>query len=118
MSMSMGVVPKSPGGQKLLRQEAEKLTNLPEEWKAEVSSLNAQLVQCLEELGEREDEVAYYSEVTQKYEAAARRVAEQQTTLYKEHIAAEAEAARRVKQLEERLEESEQTREQLQIKVT
>jgi hypothetical protein len=120
LNMSMGgatSAPKSPGGQKLLRQEAEKLSSLPESWKAEVTSLNAQLVQCLEELGEREDEVAYYAEVVTRYEESARKIAEQQTMLYKEHIKEDAEAKRTAKMLEEKLEASEHLKQQLQIKV-
>jgi outer membrane murein-binding lipoprotein Lpp len=53
---SLGV-PSTPHGKQLLTRNLSQMNLPPEEWASEVKDLNAQLVECLEQLFEREQEL-------------------------------------------------------------
>lgn len=61
--------PATPHGRTLLKNNLFQLNLPPEEWAVEVRNLNSQLIECLEQLYEREEELNESKSVIDSLEA-------------------------------------------------
>jgi chromosome segregation ATPase len=77
--------PATPHGRQLLAKTLTGLNLPPEEWAVEVRELNAQLVECLECLFEREAELNEQADVVQSLETNVIAVKQQLAALYYDH---------------------------------
>lgn len=78
--------PSTLHGNKLLNKNVSQM-NLPaEEWAQEVCDVNAQLVECLEQLYEREQELEEQRHIISSFEDHLISVKQQTTVLYHDHI--------------------------------
>ncbi|CAN0162716.1 unnamed protein product, partial [Ectocarpus sp. 12 AP-2014] len=77
--------PKTAQGQEALRWRLRRLNLPPEEWAEDVRNINAQLVEALEQLREREAELDEHEELIVRYESHLSDMRAQVAALYRDH---------------------------------
>lgn len=81
MTQSMALAtPRTPAGQ--YAWEKKNATLPPEEWADEVKEINGQLIECLEQLQEREQELVAQHELTSNLEETLLQIKQQMAALY------------------------------------
>lgn len=106
--------PMSPSGK---RMHEETVTNLPpEEWATDFANTSAVLVECLEELSKREEEVKTLEGTLRNYHAKVASMAAQQTVMYRGYVQDRAKWQESVKELRKRAEDAAAEREALAAK--
>lgn len=78
--------PNTPHGKQLLSSNLNQLNLPPEEWAVEVRDLNCQLVECLEKLYEREQELEDQNAVVAGMEEQLVTIKQQMTALYFDYV--------------------------------
>ncbi|GMH51677.1 hypothetical protein TrST_g11013 [Triparma strigata] len=109
--------PQTPGGQAMLTKQLNALSLPPEEWADEVRELNAQLIECLEQLSERENELSDHEELLRRYEGHLGSMRQQTALLYKDHMEATEKSATSEKRLNRQIDELRAEREALTLRV-
>jgi hypothetical protein len=79
--------PKSPSARIMQARQVAALQLPPEDWADELAGINGQLIESLEELAAREDEITTLTDELSSTKAVLRDVHAKETLLYREHIA-------------------------------
>ena len=98
--------PKSPSAKLLHEQTIASLKLPPEEWADELAGINGQLIESLEELAQRDDELAAMTEELNVCRESMKDMQAQQILLYREHLATEATFRAEIKELQTELDEA------------
>jgi len=109
--------PSTPGGQQMLSKQLSALSLPPEEWAEEVRELNGQLVECLEQLADREKELDDHEELLRRYEGHLGAMRQQTALLYKEHMEHSESAKSTEKRLNTAIDELRSERDSLVLRV-
>ena len=110
--------PNTPGGQAMLSKQLNALSLPPEEWAEEVRELNGQLIECLEQLSDREKELEEHEELLRRYEGHLGSMRQQSALLYKEHMESVEKSVDSEKRLNRQIDELRGEREALTLRVT
>merc|ERR1712166_874971 len=78
--------PKSPSARIMQARQVASLQLPPEDWADELAGVNGQLIESLEELAQREDEITTLVEELDITRTALNSVHAKETLLYREHI--------------------------------
>lgn len=89
----------------MLSKQLNALSLPPEEWADEVRELNAQLIECLEQLSEREKELSDHEELLRRYEGHLGSMRQQTALLYKDHMESTEKTASTEKRLNRQIDE-------------
>lgn len=84
-SVGIGAGPQTPQGKMLLANTLTQLNLPPEEWALDVRDLNSQLVECLEQLYEREEELEEQRGLVSALEDNLVMIKEQMAALYHDY---------------------------------
>lgn len=76
--------PSSPAAKEILKQKMDVAYLPPDDWAQEVSTLNYQLVTCLEEMAKQERRLKEYEDVVNLYESRLKLIDVQHHELYKD----------------------------------
>ena len=82
MPFAAATGPATPHGKQLLKNALNQMNLPPEEWAQDVRDLNSQLIECLEQLYEREQELEDQSKVLSTMEENLAGIKQQMTSLY------------------------------------
>lgn len=82
MPFAAATGPATPHGKQLLKNALNQMNLPPEEWAQDVRDLNSQLIECLEQLYEREQELEDQSKVLATMEENLAGIKQQMTSLY------------------------------------
>ena len=110
-SSMMYSAPKSPSAKMMQQIQVASLQLPPEDWADELSSVNGQLIESLEELAAREDEIKELTSQLQNVQGKLKDIAAKETLLYREHIAMKKSMDQDLKRLNKKLEATELERE-------
>lgn len=108
--------PQSPGGKRLQARLVREMQLPPEEWAEDMGAVQGQLVECLEQLARREEQLGATDEGMQQHVAALRGAADQMAMLYRAHITAREAWEQEVSRLQQALEGAEEDREALRAR--
>ena len=115
-SSMMYSAPKSPSAKMMQQIQVASLQLPPEDWADELSSVNGQLIESLEELAAREDEIKELTSQLQNVQGKLKDIAAKETLLYREHIAMKKSMDQDLKRLNKKLEATELEREKMAVK--
>ncbi len=77
--------PTTPGGKQLLNKNISQLNLPPEEWVQDYKELNGQLIECLEQLYEREEEINGQRSIITNLEETLTSIKQQMAALYHDY---------------------------------
>ena len=77
--------PTTPGGKQLLNKNISQLNLPPEEWVQDYKELNGQLIECLEQLYEREEEINGQRSIITNLEETLTTIKQQMAALYHDY---------------------------------
>ena len=108
--------PKSPSAKMMHQVQMSTLQLPPEDWADELSNVNAQLIEALEELAGKEDELQEVSSKLAEVTDKLKDIHAKETLLYREHIAVKKSFKDDTDRLSKKLENSEAEREKAAVK--
>ena len=112
-----GLGPNTPHGKALMNQTMHQLNLPPEEWANDVRDLNGQLIECLEQLYERETELEDHKKVITSLEENLIAVKQQTTSLYYDYTKKSDAWESKMKQLEGENKTLNEERDNLRLKL-
>ena len=108
--------PKSPSARIMQARQVASLQLPPEDWADELAGVNGQLIESLEELAQREDEITTLVEELDITRTALNSVHAKETLLYREHIAQKEAYTTEIQRLINNVSEAEAERDQAAVK--
>ncbi|RYH30358.1 hypothetical protein EON65_05375 [archaeon] len=110
--------PATPHGKQLLSNTLYNMNLPPEDWAVDVRELNTQLIECLEQLYEREEELTSQKDLLEKYEQNLGEIKTQMIVLYHDYAEQNKKWQTKEKQLLEEHKTLLTERDGLKLKVT
>ena len=108
--------PKSPSARIMQARQVASLQLPPEDWADELAGINGQLIESLEELAAREDEITHLTDELGATRAVLRDVHAKETLLYREHIAQQKAYEGEMSRLQKAVDEATAERDQAAVK--